>query len=55
MPKPPKPPRVKKSLDWDEEAYNDICRYAKKQDATWAEMARRVIKLGIWAYRSQSK
>lgn len=56
MPKPPKPPRIKKSLDWGEGEYNEICRLGKKNGQTWAEMARRITKLGIIAYyRAQSK
>lgn len=55
MPKPPKPPRIKKSLEFKEDDYNEICRLAKKTEVTWAEMARTIMSLGIWSYRARAK
>lgn len=55
MPKPPKPPRVKKSMDWRKDDHEEITRLAKKDGVTWAEMARTIVSKGLWAYRAKDK
>lgn len=52
---PGRPIYVKKSMDWKEDDYNEISRLAKIKDITWAEMARMIISMGVWAYRAKDK
>lgn len=52
MPKPPKPPMIKKSLDWHQSHYDEIVKLARKQKLSWAEMAREVVDRGIKASKA---